>query len=116
MGAGNSFELHESGVVGTHSQHVLDVREQIHDQLRQLVTALEPMSHDFVGAAGSAFQNLKAEYTDKQSGLGNVLGRVAEALATAHNNYMVGEDEGAQDQRTVMAETSSIVNRINPQV
>ena len=116
MSAGNRFELREANVVGTHSQHVNDVKNQIFDQLRQLISDLEPMSSEFQGAAGTAFQNLKAEYADKQSGLDEVLGRVALALSTAHNNYMTGEEEGAQDQRTVMAETSSIINRINPQI
>ena len=116
MSTGGRFELREAGVVGVHSQHVMDVKDQIWNQLRQLIDDLEPMSQDFVGAAGSAFQNLKNEYADRQSGLDEVLGRVALALSTAHNNYMTGEEEGAQDQRTVMAETSSIVNRINPQI
>jgi WXG100 family type VII secretion target len=116
MSAGSRFELREADVVGSHAQHVNDVKDQIFSQLRQLISDLEPMSSDFQGAAGTAFQNLKAEYADKQSGLDEVLGRVALALGTAHNNYMTGEDEGSQDQRTVMAETSSISNRINPQI
>jgi uncharacterized protein YukE len=114
MAAGNRFELREYNVVGTQSQHVNDVKDQIFDQLRQLINDLEPMSADFVGAAGTAFQNLKAEYADKQTGLDKVLAQVAAALGAAHTGYMTGEDEGSQDQRTVMAETSSITNRINP--
>ena len=62
MSAGNRFELREADVVGTHSQHVNDVKDQIFDQLRQLIGDLEPMSSEFQGAAGTAFQNLKAEY------------------------------------------------------
>ena len=116
MTAGSRFELREADVVGVHSQRVMDVKNEIFAQLRQLINDLEPMSSQFVGAAGSAFQNLKAEYADRQSGLDEVLGRVSLALSTAQNNYMTGEDEGSQDHRTVMAETSSIVNRINPQV
>lgn len=116
MSAGNKFELREADVVGVHAQHVVEVKDQIFDQLRQLINDLEPMAQDFVGAAGSAFQNLKNEYSDKQTGLDAVLGRVASALSMAHDNYMTGEDEGAQDQRSVMSETSAIINQINPQI
>ncbi len=116
MSAGSRFELQDANVVGVHSQHVMDVKNEIFGQLRQLINDLEPMSTQFQGAAGTAFQNLKAEYADRQSGLDEVLGRVSMALSSAHNNYMTGEDEGSQDQRTVMAETSTIVNRINPQI
>src|SRR4051794_14135148 len=114
MPAGNQFELREYNVVGTHAQHVNDVKDQIWAQLRQLISDLQPMSSDFVGAAGTAFQNLQAEYADKQTGLDKVLAQVAAALSTAHTGYMTGEDEGSSDQRTVMAETASISNRINP--
>lgn len=110
------IQLLDANVVGQHSQHVNQVKDEIFAQLRQLISDLEPMASEFQGAAGTAFHNLKVEYADKQAGLDAVLGQVAIALGQTHNNYMTGEDEGSQDQRTVMAETSAITNRINPAV
>ena len=112
----NKIELLDPNLVGVHSAHVMDVKEQIMAQLRQLVSDLEPLEHDFAGGAGRAFQALQGAAAERQSGLGNVLERVAVALSTVHNNFMTGEEEGAQDQRTVMADTVAIHNRINPQI
>ena len=115
MGA-DRIELLDRALVGRHSEHVTEVTDQILMQVRQLVSDLEPLEHGFAGEAGRAFQALKDAASEKQSSLASVLGRVALALSGVHNNFMTGEQEGAQEQRTVMADTAAIQNRINPQV
>jgi WXG100 family type VII secretion target len=108
--------LEGSDVVGDHARRVEEVNSEVRAQLKQLIDDLEPMEHKFVGAAGKAFQDLKAEYADKQTGLDAVLEKIAAALEAAHGNYQTGEEEGAQEHQKVRAQTQDIANRINPQL
>jgi len=111
-----TFEVQSATLVGEHAKHVDQVRQEIFAQLRAMVEELEPVAQQWQGSAASAFQRLKVDYTEKHTGLDKVLGQIATALAANQTNYSTAEDESNQALTRVNAATSSIQNKMNPQV
>lgn len=111
-----TFEVQGAGLVGEHARHVDEVKQQIFAQLKSLIDELEPVAKEWQGSAASAFQRLKAEYADKHSGMDRVLGQIAVALSQNQSNYSSAEVDSSQTLTKVASETSSIQNKMNPQV
>ena len=111
-----TFEVQSSNLVGDHARHVDDVRQQIMSQLQTLIQELEPMATEWKGAAASAFQRLKADYTEKHTGIDRVLGQIAQALAANQTQYNTAETDSRQTLAQVNATTSTIQNKMNPQI
>lgn len=111
-----TFEIQSASLVGDHARHVDEVRQHIMAQLQTLIQDLEPVSTQWMGTAGSAFQRLKSDYTERHTGVDRVLGQIAGALSVNQNTYSTAEADSQQTMTQINAATSSIVNTMNPQI
>jgi WXG100 family type VII secretion target len=111
-----TFEVQSASLVGEHARHVDEVQQQIFAQLKALIDDLEPVAKEWQGAAASAFHRLKAEYADKHTGMDRVLGQIAVALSQNQSNYNTAETDSSQELTKVASQTSTIQNKMNPQV
>jgi WXG100 family type VII secretion target len=112
----STFEVQSANLVGEHARHVDDVKQQIFAQLKALIDDLEPVAKEWQGSAAGAFQRLKAEYADKQSGMDRVLAQIAVALSQNQSNYTTAETDSSQELTKVASQTSAIQNKMNPNV
>jgi WXG100 family type VII secretion target len=111
-----TLELQGANLVGEHARHVDEVKQHIFAQLRSLIQDLEPVAQQWQGSAAAAFQRLKAEYSDKQTGLDKVLSDIAQGLSVNQGHYNTAETDSHQTLTKVNATTSGIQNRMNPNI
>ena len=116
MSGQQTFEVQSANLVGEHARHVDQVQQQIVAQLRTLIQDLEPVAREWQGAAAGAFQRLKTEYTEKHTGMDRVLSNIVGALSQNQTSYNTAESDSSQTLTSVAAQTSTIQNKMNPQV
>ena len=82
--------------MGTASQHVYEVNDQIQTKLSSLLARLEPLASAWQGEASMSFQTLKAQYNDAAIKLNGALRGIGDSLVTNTRNYQTSEETNRQ--------------------
>lgn len=88
------------------AQQVQQVSESLQQQMRSLMSNLEPLASTWKGAAASAFQELMERFNGDSQKLTTALGNIANALDQNTKNYNASEDANASSIKNILTSLS----------
>jgi WXG100 family type VII secretion target len=93
-GSGGSFRT-ELPTMAAAAGHVEEVNTAISNELKQLMSRLEPLSSSWQGQAALSFTALKERWLEDAAKLNQALGGISEKLRQSEKSYQQSEESGA---------------------
>ena len=92
----------DPAVMAKAAQQVDQVSQEISQELRSLMSKLEPVAAGWKGSAASAFQQLMARWQEDAGKLTQALGGISEMLQSTNKNYTQIEEQNSSSIANIM--------------
>ena len=88
------------------AQQVQQVSESLQQQMRSLMSNLEPLAGSWKGSAATAFQQLMERFQGDSQKLSTALGNISTALDVNTKNYNAAEEQNASSIQSILGSLS----------